>query len=37
MARKYIKQYSYREVANWLMTKTNRDNISRRVKKKVDA
>jgi hypothetical protein len=24
MARKYIKQYSYREVANWLTAKTNR-------------
>ena len=24
LARKHIKQYSYREVANWLMTKTNR-------------
>jgi len=24
MARKYIKQYSYREVANWLTTKTSR-------------
>ena len=24
MARKYVKQYSYREVANWLTTKTNR-------------
>tara|TARA_Y100001972_G_scaffold85209_1_gene103761 strand:- start:2014 stop:2418 length:405 start_codon:yes stop_codon:yes gene_type:complete len=24
MARKYIKQYSYREVANWLTTKTDR-------------
>ena len=24
MARKYIKQYSYREVANWLTSKTNR-------------
>ena len=25
MARKYVKQYSYREVANWLTTKTNRE------------
>ena len=25
MARKYIKQYSYREVANWLTTKTKRE------------
>ena len=25
LARKYIKQYSYREVANWLTTKTGRD------------
>ena len=25
IARKYIKQYSYREVANWLTTKTGRD------------
>ena len=24
MARKYINQYSYREVANWITTKTNR-------------
>ena len=24
LARKYIKQYSYREVANWLTTKTGR-------------
>jgi len=24
MARKYVKQYSYREVANWLTTKTKR-------------
>ena len=24
MARKYVKQYSYREVANWLTTKTDR-------------
>ena len=24
LARKYINQYSYREVANWLTTKTNR-------------
>ena len=24
IARKYIKQYSYREVANWLTTKTGR-------------
>jgi hypothetical protein len=24
MARKYVKQYSYREVANWMTTKTNR-------------
>ena len=24
VARKYIKQYSYREVANWLTTKTGR-------------
>ena len=24
MARKYIKQYSYREVANWLTAKTDR-------------
>lgn len=23
-ARKYVKQYSYREVANWLSTRTNR-------------
>ncbi len=25
VARKYIKQYSYREVANWLTTKTGRE------------
>ena len=25
MARKYVKQYSYREVANWLTTKTGRE------------
>jgi len=25
LARKYVKQYSYREVANWLTNKTNRD------------
>ena len=25
LARKYVKQYSYREVANWLTTKTGRD------------
>ena len=25
VARKYVKQYSYREVANWLTTKTGRD------------
>ena len=24
MARKYVKQYSYREVANWITTKTKR-------------
>jgi len=25
VARKYVKQYSYREVANWLTTKTGRE------------
>ena len=25
LARKYIKQYSYRQVANWITTKTGRD------------
>ena len=25
LARKYVKQYSYREVANWLTTKTGRE------------
>ena len=25
LGRKYVKQYSYREVANWLTTKTGRD------------
>ena len=25
VARKYVRQYSYREVANWLTTKTGRD------------
>jgi hypothetical protein len=25
LARKYVKQYSYREVANWLTNKTNRE------------
>ena len=34
LARKYIKQYSLRQVANWLTNKTGRD-ISRRIKKKI--
>ena len=37
LARKHVKQFSYREVANWLTTKTRKRYISRRIKKKINA